>query len=131
MGLVREQFEKVGKNSHMTIDDSTSVAPAEASKPALIDTNYQMNYSEKYQGHFTENQGMFMMSLNVVQNVQKIVRHVEPKADSTPETSPRLGGCYIKPSPKNLVPLVIKSPQPSEYVDIRDVPKVKGLFLGF
>ena len=131
MGLVREQFEKVGKNSHMTIDDSTSVAPAEASKPALIDTNYQMNYSEKYQGHFTENQGMFMMSLNVVQNVQKIVRHVEPKADSTPETSPRLGGCYIKPSPKNLVPLVIKSPQPAEYVDIRDVPKVKGLFLGF
>ena len=100
MELIRQQFE--GLNKYDPIEDNDLTATVENSN---------------YHGHFSKNEGVFAIFLDIIQDIKDKFQQKEEDDEFT-------CNCYIKPSSKNLASYVIKSSQPSEEIDIDDLPKV-------
>ena len=100
MELIRQQFE--GLNKYEPIEDNDAAVTVE-------DSNYH--------GHFSKNEGVFAIFLDIIQDIKD---KLQPKEEDKEFAC----NCYIKPSSKNLASYVIKSSQPSEEIDIDDLPKV-------
>ena len=100
MELIRQQFE--GLNKYDPVEDNDAAVTVE-------DSNYH--------GHFSKNEGVFAIFLDIIQDIKDKFQQKEEEEEFT-------CNCYIKPSSKNLASFVIKSSQPSEEIDIDDLPKV-------
>ena len=101
MELIRQQFEGLNKYDPIVDHDSTAI---------VEDSNYH--------GHFSKNEGVFAIFLDIIQDIKDKFQQKEEDEEFT-------CNCYIKPSSKNLASYVIKSSQPSEEIEIGDLPKVK------
>ena len=91
MEMIREQLDQVGKN-----------------KP-----DEEIRENSSYHGHFSENEGVFSIFLDMIQDIQaKLSRKSQSQCN-----------CYVKSS-KGLTSWAVQTPLPSETIDSQDLPEV-------